>query len=209
MTLYEILQVDPGAPRKAIEKAYRRLVLQHHPDRNPGDEEAAARFQAVQDAWEVLGDERRARYDATGETGLRVDNEAAKVTTLLSQSLGAVLNELVENGRDPAQEDVVGRMRVSLARRREEIQARRLDIQKGKHLLASITDRFVAKEGENTLQSIARSHLAGADVELGRTENELATTERAIDLLKRFSFKSDQRPVWEAPDLGLGHFGRR
>jgi hypothetical protein len=62
---YVTLGVARHAARKEITRAYRRLALAHHPDRNPGDSGAAARFHAVQQAYDVLSDvAARAAYDA-------------------------------------------------------------------------------------------------------------------------------------------------
>ncbi|KAK5002570.1 hypothetical protein LTR28_011258, partial [Elasticomyces elasticus] len=62
---YKILGVDKEADETAIKKAYRRLAIVHHPDKNPGDEEAAERFKDVGEAYETLSDsQKRARYDS-------------------------------------------------------------------------------------------------------------------------------------------------
>src|SRR5947209_5790153 len=64
---YEVLGVKKDASEEEIRKAYRKLARQHHPDRNPGDKQAAARFKEVQEAYDVLGDkDKRAQYDRFG-----------------------------------------------------------------------------------------------------------------------------------------------
>ena len=63
---YAILGVPADATLTAIKKAYRKLARQHHPDTNPGDQDAAERFKAITEAYEVLTDPaRRKAYDAT------------------------------------------------------------------------------------------------------------------------------------------------
>lgn len=63
---YEILGVKRTATAKEIKSAYRRAAKRHHPDYNPGDPTAEARFKACSEAYAVLSDPaRRARYDAT------------------------------------------------------------------------------------------------------------------------------------------------
>ena len=65
MDFYFVLGVDRGAPAGEIKRAYKRLARRLHPDINPGDREAAARFRQVLDAYETLMDpDRRRRYDA-------------------------------------------------------------------------------------------------------------------------------------------------
>ncbi|GJP77388.1 hypothetical protein CLOP_g7787 [Closterium sp. NIES-67] len=68
--LYAVLGVNRDATHAEIRKAYHRMALRLHPDKNPGDETAKDRFQALQRVFAVLGDaERRKLYDATGCTG--------------------------------------------------------------------------------------------------------------------------------------------
>jgi molecular chaperone DnaJ len=69
---YQTLGVARDADAESIKKAYRRLAMENHPDRNPGNPEAEERFKRATEAYEVLRDpERRALYDRHGEDGLR------------------------------------------------------------------------------------------------------------------------------------------
>jgi molecular chaperone DnaJ len=69
---YEILSVERTADGEEVRRAYRRLAMKYHPDRNPGDAEAEARFKEASEAFEVLSDgEKRAKYDKFGHAGLR------------------------------------------------------------------------------------------------------------------------------------------
>ena len=68
---YAVLGVSQSASEAEIKKAYRRLARQYHPDQNPDDPEAEAKFKDVANAYEVLGDpDRKARYDRFGDDGL-------------------------------------------------------------------------------------------------------------------------------------------
>ncbi|MBP7126336.1 J domain-containing protein [Myxococcota bacterium] len=69
---YQVLGVSRDADREEIKKAFRRLALQYHPDRNPDDPSAAEKMKAIAEAWDVLSDpEKRAIYDRYGEAGLK------------------------------------------------------------------------------------------------------------------------------------------
>ncbi len=64
---YEILGVPQSADEREIKKAYKRLAMKHHPDRNPGDKESEAKFKEVKEAYEILTDaQKRAAYDQYG-----------------------------------------------------------------------------------------------------------------------------------------------
>src|SRR5215510_16358755 len=69
---YEILSVEKTASGDEIKRSYRRLAMKFHPDRNPNDPEAEAKFKEAAEAYEVLSDtERRTTYDRYGHAGLR------------------------------------------------------------------------------------------------------------------------------------------
>ncbi len=68
---YEILGVDKSADEAMLKKAYRKLAIKYHPDKNPDDKEAEEKFKEVAEAYDVLSDpQKRSRYDQFGHAGL-------------------------------------------------------------------------------------------------------------------------------------------
>ncbi|MDY0391432.1 DnaJ C-terminal domain-containing protein [Desulfobulbus oligotrophicus] len=72
MEYYQILGVDKNATADEIKKAYRKLALKYHPDKNPGNKEAEEQFKKISEAYAVLSDqEKRQQYDTFGSAGFR------------------------------------------------------------------------------------------------------------------------------------------
>ncbi|HBG0717248.1 molecular chaperone DnaJ [Clostridioides difficile] len=68
---YEVLGISKDAEAQEIKKAYRKLAMKYHPDRNPGDKEAEEKFKEINEAYEVLSDDtKRKTYDQFGHDGL-------------------------------------------------------------------------------------------------------------------------------------------
>jgi molecular chaperone DnaJ len=68
---YEVLGIQKGASKDDIKKAYRKLAVQYHPDKNPGNKEAEEKFKEATEAYEILGDdEKKQAYDQFGFAGV-------------------------------------------------------------------------------------------------------------------------------------------
>ncbi|XP_074465778.1 dnaJ (Hsp40) homolog, subfamily C, member 5 gamma b isoform X2 [Sebastes fasciatus] len=89
-SLYKTLGLEKGAPPEDIKKAYRKLALRHHPDKNPDNPEAADKFKEINNANSILSDENKRKiYDEYGSMGLYVaeqfGDESVKYYFLMSK----------------------------------------------------------------------------------------------------------------------------
>lgn len=99
---YEVLGVERGAGEADVKKAYRRLAMKHHPDRNPGDAAAEEKFKEASEAYEVLSDqEKRERYDRFGHAGVEGAGSGfgAGGFTDIGDIFGEVFGDIFGGGR--------------------------------------------------------------------------------------------------------------
>lgn len=80
---YEVLSVAKTASGDEIKKAYRKVAMQYHPDRNPGDKSAEEKFKEAAEAYEVLSDaDKKAQYDRFGHAGMRGSGRGAGASNM-------------------------------------------------------------------------------------------------------------------------------
>ncbi|MCL5267508.1 MAG: molecular chaperone DnaJ [Bacteroidetes bacterium] len=96
---YEILGLPKGASVDDIKKAYRKLAMQYHPDRNPGDKQAEEKFKEATEAYEVLSDQdKRSRYDRFGHEGVRQGADFHDWTNTNASDIFTVFNDIFGSG---------------------------------------------------------------------------------------------------------------
>ncbi len=101
---YDILGVDRGADDAGLKAAFRKLAMEHHPDRNGGCQDAAARFKEINEAYSVLSDpQKRAAYDRFGHAGLQGMNGGgpgfADVHDIFNEVFGDAFADMFGRGR--------------------------------------------------------------------------------------------------------------
>src|SRR5881394_1051146 len=91
---YSVLGVERTAADDEIKKAYRKLAMASHPDRNGGSKEAEEKFKEITEAYDVLRDpQKRAAYDRYGEAGLRGGGAGGFHHVDLSEALGIFMRD--------------------------------------------------------------------------------------------------------------------
>ena len=128
---YRVLGVSRDASDDAIKKAYRKLVLQHHPDRNPDSTQAEAKIREINEAYEVVGDqEKRRNYDRLTWGDEAIRDEAADPAVILDE----MEQKLFDEGR------------------KEVFAVLMKDVKRVKSELAVIRARTVADQGYDTFK---------------------------------------------------------
>ena len=189
---YKILRVKRNATLEEIQARYRKLVHSHHPDKNPGNASAEARFKEIQAAWDLLSDpERRARFDATGDASERRDEDREAHEVLANLALNAL--QAYVGRLSMGQIDLVAEMHGSLENARNNLQNNIANVKRAKKDLEDAAQRFVRIDGEseNILAGVARSEAEKAGQQLAQLELALAFNGRAILLLKKYGYKID------------------
>src|ERR1700752_3668347 len=100
---YQVLGVPRNGTEEAVTKAYRRLAMKYHPDRNPDDKEGEERFKEAKEAYEVLTDaQKRAAYDQFGHAGVeaqRAGGAGFNAADAFGDIFGDVFGDIFGGGR--------------------------------------------------------------------------------------------------------------
>ncbi len=95
---YELLEVTRDSDKGTIKKAYRKMAMKYHPDKNPDDNEAEEKFKAVNEAYQVLSDdEKRQVYDRYGKAGLEGHGQRGGFSGGGFDDLGSIFEEMFSN----------------------------------------------------------------------------------------------------------------
>ncbi len=184
---YRILGVKRQATAEEIRRAYRRLSLEFHPDRKPGDRAAEARYKEIQNAYEVLGDpERRRHFDETGEVGRRAAFSDAFINVM------QVIAWAVENGLKFGWQnkinlpecDFLELIRVPLLSARKDCQENLRLIDACEATLKKASTRITI-DGENVFDEVIALHLHLIKRDRAAVQTKLERVDGALEYLSK------------------------
>jgi molecular chaperone DnaJ len=147
---YEVLGVSKTASAEEIKRAYRRMAMKYHPDKNPGNKEAEEKFKECAEAYEVLSDaDKRSRYDQFGHDGLRGIG-MRDYSHMRWQDIGSIFEDIF--GFDDFFADIFGARRPRAGRRAGP--ARGYDLETS----VELTLNDIAKGAEKTIEFTRRDN---------------------------------------------------
>lgn len=193
--LYRTLGIRPNSSAETVKKAYRKKAMKYHPDRNPGDEAAAAEYHAVQLAFDVLSDpDRRARYDATGdESAAPTGSAESDVLNTLHPIVMAVLAEL--GSADPesvVKVDVVAEVAKRLDSQIKTVEQTAEEFERRRRTLAAAVGRITRGGAPDPLLDAAlRNQLAQMDAAVRAIGEDLDKFVRVRNYLKECAYRTD------------------
>ncbi len=193
--LYAVLGVRKNAGANTIKKAYRRLAMQYHPDRNPGDgqEEAAARYRAVTEAYEILSDPaRRKRYDETGDTSA-ARGETKELLDFLVPRLMQTVREQV-NAKCHKRVNLITSLVSKIRGDMGTVEQSAKNLEWTVKELREVASRLGVKEGENLFASIITTQASRAEMEAQAARAEVAKCQKALDYLSGCTYRTDGSP---------------
>jgi len=156
---YERLEITPDADTEGIKKAYRKMAIKYHPDKNPDNSAAAEKFKEVGEAYEVLSDpEKREMYDKYGKDALKEGGGFRDASDIFSQFFGGAspFSSFFGGGRQAPKkgDDIVHELQVSLE-----------DLYKGKTTKLAVTrNKLCPKcEGSGMKQGASSAQCRGCN----------------------------------------------
>ncbi len=195
--LYAVLGLESNATASAITKAYRKLVLKYHPDRNPIDkvgkeahDVARKQFEDVQEAYAVLKDAaKRKHYDETGSIPVEFRND----DSIAIQILGGVFMQMVCHNGDVRYTDLVKIMRNTVQDTINRQKAEELELRKFKVKLEEIKKRIipVKQGGDNPFAMMIDKRLTEMATTFAQMQGIIDSNTKALKYLEQFKYKID------------------
>lgn len=200
MNLYSILGVARGATVDLIKRAFRQKVKAHHPDAG-GSPEAFAQLKLAYDV--LIDEERRQRYDATGE--VHDTSMASHLHSVAMAVLSRLVLEMITSQEDPASLDLkeVGKQHLTrdINKMREQLHAYDEAILRAKKLQG----RWSSQGEVNVLESMVNQQFLELQRNKANVEGQIAAYQLAISILETHNFKpvaGQNMYVYERPYYG-------
>lgn len=192
--LYKILKLKKTATQEQITAAYRKLALRWHPDRNSGSQAAAAKFDEITKAYDIISDPaKRVRYDETGECDDRPANDFGDAVVILRMFYADTLRAIASRAGNAVYENVQGLMRQAISNKCDELNnALRKPRQQREEVKALMGRWETTEQTPNFLEQCTRDMMAGLEAHIASVEMDLDRHGRAFEVLKNFSFRFDK-----------------
>ncbi len=191
---YETLGVGRGASPEAINKMYRRLAKRHHPDHNPGDDEAKARYEAVDKAYQILSDPvRRELYDRTGDVSDRkpspADAQIAELAVTIQEALCAVVIRFASGSGDYKRANLLAEIKAIIQKQLAETE-QTLD-HVGRHLrvLKEVLEKTEGPAEGNVLADVTKAQISRVESDEKRLRDALDRLTRGRQYLNGLKYK--------------------
>lgn len=197
-TLYETLGVTPDASSGEINTAYRLMARRHHPDANgTGD---STQFKQITRAYEVLrDDEKRRRYDETGDTGEK--RPQCGSLTLVVMCMHESLIELISNGRNPEQIDILKLTADKLAAIRKKLIKSAKDSRLKANQFRAVAARLETSHDENALRESLIGPATALESDAAESERKIVAVDLADEILSHYKYRADKstESTWPPP----------
>lgn len=194
--LYTQLGLSRDATKAAIRAAYRKLAKAAHPDGGGSRE----KFGAITKAHDILtDDERRAKYDATGdESEKAVDNTMAAMLETACDLLMRAMSQCVQGNVEPEQARLLDMMQTIGNKALTEINENRGKWATAARRLKKLQGRFKpkasAKNKENRLEAMIAGQIAGHEQQARNLDRMEANLKAALEFIKDYDFTADKKP---------------
>lgn len=191
MSLYDILGVNEDAEPNEIKKAYRRKASKAHPDRHGGNPDKKTEFQEIQRAYTILScSESRARYDATGEDEIPLDDTEARASTIIMAVFQKLLqeNELAERDYPKLIANHLTNELLNVGKSKKEMKR---VLEKIQRLMPTIeTDAE-----DNLLANMLKAETKKIEMSMAEADNQISIIERALSMLEIYRFTGSEVPA--------------
>jgi len=187
--LYSILGVEKDATEAQIKKAYRKLAMDKHPDKNPDSPRATFEFQELNEAYEVLIDpERRRKYEETGST----DNKAFDF--LFNQFVSQHVNEMMS--RDESLLESTDMMKEIIRDTNNKIDAMKqfiADVKKDRAKAVKLKKRITKKGDDNVFATMIQNHINEHDKLIAGNEQQIKDYSIILEMLSDYNYRVDKQ----------------